>query len=115
MSLRAMPNEPAAPNGARFARGIWEGDQLPTLTFDGDSIAEFFHLMLLVGGSCGTVRGKLRLGEQRNHSADRLRRIFLQEVTHAGQRHHRPGRPQAPEAGHGELRGDGPIRLTVNA
>ncbi|MCB1736343.1 MAG: CRISPR-associated helicase Cas3' [Gammaproteobacteria bacterium] len=36
MSLRAMPTEKPAPNGARFARGIWEGDQLPALDFDGE-------------------------------------------------------------------------------
>ena len=39
-TLRAMPGEPAAPNGARFARGIWEGDTLPALAFDGESTAE---------------------------------------------------------------------------
>ena len=37
MSLRALPNEPPAPNGARYARGIWEGDCLPALEFDGES------------------------------------------------------------------------------
>ncbi|MCR5220247.1 MAG: CRISPR-associated helicase/endonuclease Cas3 [bacterium] len=28
-SIRSMPNEEVPPNGARFARGIWEGDELP--------------------------------------------------------------------------------------
>lgn len=37
MSLRALPNEPPAPNDARYARGIWEGDCLPALEFDGES------------------------------------------------------------------------------
>lgn len=36
MSLRAMPTEKSAPDAARFARGIWEGDQLPILDFDGE-------------------------------------------------------------------------------
>jgi CRISPR-associated endonuclease/helicase Cas3 len=40
MSLRAMPDEKPAPNDARFARGIWEGDVLPALTFDGESSKE---------------------------------------------------------------------------
>jgi CRISPR-associated endonuclease/helicase Cas3 len=34
LSLRAMPDEPEAPNGKRFARGVWEGDPLPALAFD---------------------------------------------------------------------------------
>lgn len=33
MSLRAMPTEEPAPDGRRFARGIWEGDELPALDF----------------------------------------------------------------------------------
>ena len=40
LSLRAMPDESEAPDGQRYARGIWEGDQLPALAFDGDRIAE---------------------------------------------------------------------------
>src|SRR5581483_382485 len=40
MSLRAMPTEPRAPNGKRFARGIWEGDTLPDLHFDGEHSKE---------------------------------------------------------------------------
>ena len=42
MSLRAMPDEkpdPEAPQ-ARFARGIWEGDVLPALNFDGEHSEE---------------------------------------------------------------------------
>lgn len=35
MSLRAMPTEEPAPNGRRFARGVWEGDELPALDFHG--------------------------------------------------------------------------------
>jgi len=37
MSLRSMPTEEAEPGVKRFARGIWEGDSLPALEFDGDS------------------------------------------------------------------------------
>lgn len=37
MSLRAMPDEEPAPNGARYARGVWEGDVLPAFRFDGET------------------------------------------------------------------------------
>ncbi len=41
MSLRAMPNETQPdPNDVRFARGVWEGDRLPTLSFDGEQSRE---------------------------------------------------------------------------
>ena len=41
MSLRAMPNEKQPdPNDVRFARGIWEGDRLPALSFDGEQCSE---------------------------------------------------------------------------
>lgn len=33
MSLRAMPDEQEAPDGRRYARGIWENDILPAFTF----------------------------------------------------------------------------------
>ncbi len=36
MSLRAMPTEEPAPDGRRFARGVWEGDELPALDFHGE-------------------------------------------------------------------------------
>ena len=36
MSLRAMPGEGPAPDGRRFARGVWEGDELPELDFHSD-------------------------------------------------------------------------------
>ncbi len=39
MSLRAMPNEQTSSNIKRFARGIHEGDPLPTLEFDGEHSA----------------------------------------------------------------------------
>jgi len=40
MSLRAMPTETADKSVKRFARGIWEGDTLPALDFDGEHSAE---------------------------------------------------------------------------
>ena len=40
MSLRAMPAEEGPGDGRRFARGIWEGDVLPALDFDGEHSAE---------------------------------------------------------------------------
>lgn len=36
MSLRAMPAEEADAGVVRFARGVWEGDVLPSLSFDGE-------------------------------------------------------------------------------
>lgn len=36
MSLRAMPGEQAVPGVRLFARGVWEGDVLPELDFDGE-------------------------------------------------------------------------------
>jgi len=35
LSLRALPDEPEAPDGKRYARGIWEGDALPGFSMDG--------------------------------------------------------------------------------
>jgi CRISPR-associated endonuclease/helicase Cas3 len=40
MSLRAMPTEEGGPGVVRFARGIWEGDELPALSFDGEQSAK---------------------------------------------------------------------------
>ncbi len=40
MSLRAMPTEEADEHVKRFARGVWEGDVLPALDFDGEHSAE---------------------------------------------------------------------------
>lgn len=40
MSLRAMPAEEADEGIKRFARGVWEGDVLPALDFDGEHSAE---------------------------------------------------------------------------
>jgi CRISPR-associated endonuclease/helicase Cas3 len=40
MSLRAMPTEEPAPEGRRFARGVWEGDPLPALDFHGEHSKE---------------------------------------------------------------------------
>ena len=40
MSLRALPGEAEAPQGRRFARGVWEGDCLPCFDFDGEHLPE---------------------------------------------------------------------------
>jgi len=40
MSLRALPDEPPATDGQRFARGVWEGDALPAFDFDGEHLPE---------------------------------------------------------------------------
>lgn len=38
MSLRALPGETEAPDERRYARGVWENDQLPGFEFDGEQI-----------------------------------------------------------------------------
>lgn len=40
MSLRAIPGEPPAEQGRRFARGVHEGDRLPSLQVDGRMLPE---------------------------------------------------------------------------
>ncbi|HXF46395.1 MAG TPA: HD domain-containing protein, partial [Burkholderiaceae bacterium] len=63
LSLRAMPEETEAPEGRLFARGVWEGDSLPQVSFaDGEKVAACtlrLDLMKLGEGACGpswTVR-----------------------------------------------------------
>ncbi len=69
LSLRAMPDEPEAPDGRRYARGVWEGERLPALTFGGDEIPETtlrLALMELGEGEQGpswTARTQALLGE----------------------------------------------------
>jgi CRISPR-associated endonuclease/helicase Cas3 len=56
MSLRAMPTEVADKGIKRFARGVWEGDVLPALDFDGEHSAEItlkLALMELGAGEQG--------------------------------------------------------------
>lgn len=41
MSVRALPQEPDAPDGRLFARGVWDGDRLPPVQLrDGEAIPE---------------------------------------------------------------------------
>jgi CRISPR-associated endonuclease/helicase Cas3 len=49
LSLRALPKETEAPEGKLFARGIWDGDQLPEIRFDdGETVpATSLHLDLM--------------------------------------------------------------------
>jgi len=44
ISVRSLPGEEVPPDGRRFARGVWEGDRLPTVDF-GD-VADLGHVML---------------------------------------------------------------------
>jgi len=58
MGIRALPGEKEPPEpGRRFARGIWEGDELPPLTLDGGdalpATALRLHLMELGNGPQG--------------------------------------------------------------
>lgn len=57
LSLRALPGETEPEDGRLFARGIWDGDVLPTFTFaDGQSLPEtplHLDLMQLGEGAMG--------------------------------------------------------------
>ena len=56
LSLRALPDEQEAPHGKRYARGVWEDDQLPALSFDGEQSPQTtlrLHLMELGEGPQG--------------------------------------------------------------
>ena len=46
LSIRSLPGEKPAPNGARFARGVWEGDRMPPVNLGGDVIAPEVTLSL---------------------------------------------------------------------
>ena len=46
VSIRSLPNEKPAPNGRRFARGVWEGDSLPEVKLGGGVIAPAVTLPL---------------------------------------------------------------------
>ncbi len=39
LSIRSLPTEKQPPNGQRFARGVWEGDTLPSVKLGGGVIA----------------------------------------------------------------------------
>lgn len=69
MSLRAMPTETADPGVVRFARGVWEGDRLPALEFDGEHSGET---------RLGLALMEIGLGEQGPSWAERSLKL-LQE------------------------------------
>jgi CRISPR-associated helicase Cas3 len=46
LSIRSLPNEKPAPNGRRFARGVWEGDSLPEVKLGGGVIVPAVTLSL---------------------------------------------------------------------
>ncbi len=46
LNIRSLPTEKRPPNGQRFARGIWEGDTLPTVTLGGGVVAPDVTLSL---------------------------------------------------------------------
>lgn len=69
LSLRALPQETEPPDERLFARGVWDGDRLPSFTFtDGETIAETplrLDLMRLGEGAQGpswTTRTRRLLG-----------------------------------------------------
>lgn len=71
MSLRAMPNEHqhVEPGIKRFARGVWEGDPLPALSFDGEqSAALTLNLAMMEMG----------LGEQGPSWRDRTEQLLAE-------------------------------------
>jgi CRISPR-associated endonuclease/helicase Cas3 len=46
LSIRSLPTETPAPDGKRFARGVWEGDPLPAVKLGGGIIAPAITLSL---------------------------------------------------------------------
>lgn len=48
LGLRAMPeeDEPTGGYGPRFARGVWEGDEVPNFTFSNGDVSQGFHANL---------------------------------------------------------------------
>lgn len=46
VSIRSLPGEKPAPNGRRFARGVWEGDKLPAVKLGGGVVAPEVTLSL---------------------------------------------------------------------
>ena len=74
-SLRAMPAEKPGKGVSRFARGIWEGDTLPALTFDGEHSAELtlkLALMELGEGEQGRSWSERALTLLKDHGPFRL-------------------------------------------
>ena len=74
-SLRAMPTEQARSGVRRFARGIWEGDVLPELAFDGEHSRETtlrLALMELGEGEQGASWTARTLGLLEAHGPFRL-------------------------------------------
>ncbi len=76
MSLREMPNEKqSVSNDVRFARGVWEGDPLPALSFDGEQTNEVelkLALMELGEGEQGRSWAARTLGLLKEHGPFRL-------------------------------------------
>lgn len=46
VSIRSLPTEKPEPNGKRFARGVWEGDSLPTVKLGGGVVTPEITLSL---------------------------------------------------------------------
>lgn len=76
MSLRAMPNETQpSSNELRFARGVWEGDRLPELSFDGEQSSKIelsLALMEIGEGEQGRSWTARTLGLLEQHGPFRL-------------------------------------------
>ncbi len=76
LSLRAMTNETQPDsNDVRFARGVWEGDRLPALSFDGEQSREVelkLALMELGEGEQGRSWAARTLGLLEEHGPFRL-------------------------------------------
>ncbi|NQT12973.1 MAG: CRISPR-associated endonuclease Cas3'' [Planctomycetes bacterium] len=66
-SIRSMPNErqPEDPE-AKFARGLWDGDEIPPVEVSGDSVTDRFEIDLSL----------MQLGEDENGKASWLARVL---------------------------------------
>ncbi len=70
LGLRALPTEKEAPDGRRFARGIWEGDKLPELELaNGERVPETTLRLELM---------ELGLGPQGPSWTSRTRRLLIE-------------------------------------
>lgn len=70
MNLRALPTEVRPPDRRRFARGVWDGDVLPHMEFDGLDLPETeLHLDLM----------EIGLGAQGPSWTERVQRLLRTE------------------------------------
>jgi CRISPR-associated endonuclease/helicase Cas3 len=88
LSLRSLPGEQIPPDGTRFARGIWEGDRLPSLSLGPDlflpSVTLGLSMMEMGIGEDGTPSWQDRvLGLRDSGNLGPLRLSYLEALLRA--------------------------------